>query len=413
MSRYNYRNNTAGALDSDHIYYNINYTDPESGSAADINGNVIELTTNNKELVFNFNQTRAAPYLQCPEDYYLSVLRFTIESPNLPVFTVQPIQGGAPSQTIYTVTIMGTNNIPYKKAVEWVPQDYTQGIPATPVSNTPTSPADPYYYCYSYSYFVECINKALDYIWVTNLGGTTGEGPYLYYDASKYLFTLGGPVSAFRTKLNGDILGLYNIYFNVPLLNLMSSLPAKYVAGEVIVVSSDNKQMDYKMILSTGTDSLATVQPYVSNIRVNPITSDIDVYSTQEYSTLPLWTPITAIVFKTSLLTTNPEIMGTPVVYANNNQNINGGKQNADILNILTEHYATLITGTEYKPFIFYEPTGEFKLTDLYGKNPLSDIDISVFWRDNYGNLIPFKLGIGCSATIKILFRKKTFNSDK
>jgi hypothetical protein len=137
------------------------------------------------------------------------------------------------------------------------------------------------------------------------------------------------------------------------------------------------------------------------------------VYATQEYSTLPLWTPITSIVFKTSLLTTNPEIIGTPVVYVEGDRNVNAGRQNADILNVLSEHSVDLKYGTEYKPFIYYEPSGEFKLTDLYGKNPIQDIDISVFWKDNFGNLIPFKLGIGCSSTIKILFRKKTFNSDK
>ena len=419
MSRYNYRNNTAGTLDSTHIYYNINYTDPVSGSDTDSSGNIVELPTNGKDLVFNFNQNRAAPYLQRPEDYYLSVIRFTIESPNLPVFIAQPVLGSDdPYKTIYTVTLMGSDNIPHQSPVYWFPEDRTSELPNVPIQLSSINPTDPFYYCYSYSYFVQRINISLDYIWVNSFSGVSGGGPAIYFDAKTNLFTLSGPVSKFRTSSSGAPIagdtGIINIYFNVPLLNLLSSLPSKYVAGKVVVADlCSNLQMDYLMILSTGSDiPSASTQPYISNVRLNNLTGVNDVYSTQEYNTLPLWTPITAIVYKTSLLTTNPEIIATPVIYSNNNQNLNAGKQNADILNVLTEHYAPLTNGTEYKPFIYYEPTGEYKLTDLYGKSPIYGIDISVFWKDSYGNLIPFKIGIGCSATIKILFRKKTFNSD-
>jgi len=417
MSRYNYRNNTAGVLDSDHIYYNINYTNPESGSSVDENGTIVQLPTDRKDLVFNFNQSRAAPYIQCPEDYYLSVIRFTIESPNLPLFTVQPIQGLASDITIYTVTIRTVQTgVIAKRQIRWTPQDSRLADPGSPSTYKIGNPIDPYYYCYSYSYFIECVNEALEYCWVTKLSENATNVPYVYFDVETNLFTLGGPVDFFRTDNNGEgFTGTYEIFFNTPLYNLLASLPAKYVSKKITVPGpGDNSQMDYRMILSTGSNLLPNVtQPYIINTRINPYSTNLDVYATQEYSTLPLWTPITSIVFKTSLLTTNPEIIGTPVVYVEGDRNVNAGRQNADILNVLSEHSVDLKYGTEYKPFIYYEPSGEFKLTDLYGKNPIQDIDISVFWKDNFGNLIPFKLGIGCSSTIKILFRKKTFNSDK
>jgi hypothetical protein len=417
MSRYNYRNNTAGVLDSDHIYYNINYTNAESGSSIDESGNIVQLPTDRKDLVFNFNQSRAAPYIQCPEDYYLSVIRFTIESPNLPLFTVQPIQGLDSDITIYTVTIMGTDGNPFKRQVRWTPEDSRLADPGSPSTYKIGDPIDPYYYCYSYAYFITCVNDALAYCWATELGENILNSPYVYFDVETNLFTLGGPVDFFRTNNNGEAFSsTFSIYFNIPLYNLLASLPAKYVSKTITVTQpgKDNSQMDYRMILSTGSSlPPGDTQPYIINTRNNPYTANLDVYATQEYSTLPLWTPITSIVFKTSLLTTNPEIIGTPVVYVDGTRNINAGRQNADILNTLSEHSVDLKYGTEYKPFIYYEPSGEFKLTDLYGKNPIQDIDISVFWKDNFGNLIPFRLGIGCSSTIKILFRKKTFNSDK
>jgi len=85
---------------------------------------------------------------------------------------------------------------------------------------------------------------------------------------------------------------------------------------------------------------------------------------------------------------------------------------NADVLNVLIEHSVELVNGTEYKPYIYYEPTGEYRLTDLYGQMPINQIQLEGLWKDSFGNLNPIYLPVGSSASIKILFRKKNFNSD-
>jgi hypothetical protein len=408
--------NVAGSLNSNHIYYNISVQDNGSGTDISSNGVPTELASNNQELIYTFNESRAAPYLARPCDYFLSVVRFTIDSPNLPVFIAQPVVGQSDvNKTIYTVTLMKADGVPHKASVMWKPDNLYAPTPVGPVTQKMISPSLPYYYCNSYQHFVDCINDAL----ATAAASASVNAPYVYFDATTHLFQLGGEVSIYRTKSDGTILspGTTNIYFNVPLLNLLSSLPCKYVAGTVTVTSGDNKQLDYKMILSTGSDVAGlTGQPYITNVRKRPFPlSPVinDVYAIQEYSTLSLWSPITAILFKTTLLSTAPENMATPIVYQNNNQDMNELSQNAEILNILVDHYAPLTEGTEYKPYIYYEPTGEYKLTDLYGREPVDAIDIQVYWRDSFGNLIPFYLGLGCSSTLKILFRKKLFNSDK
>lgn len=43
----------------------------------------------------------------------------------------------------------------------------------------------------------------------------------------------------------------------------------------------------------------------------------------------------------------------------------------------------------------------------MTGNRGLTSIDIRVFWRAKTGQLIPFKLSSGISASIKILFQKK------
>jgi hypothetical protein len=191
---------------------------------------------------------------------------------------------------------------------------------------------------------------------------------------------------------------------NAPLYNLFASLPSIYagIAGG----------LDYQILFSTGTDLAYafTPQPYIINVITISGVNYINVQ--QEYNTLPLFTPIKSIVFRGSLINVVSDMVATPVIYQNG-ININAGKQNTDILPTLIEYSVPLTIGTEYKPYIYYEPTAEYRLMDLYSDNPVYGLNFDVFWKDSFGNLVPFTLGLGASATMKILFRKKSFSSDK
>ena len=241
--------------------------------------------------------------------------------------------------------------------------------------------------------------------------------PYIFLKDN--LFTLGADVKHYRTYLNGEYGGLngicnYKIYFNIELYNLLSSLKAIYIGTQGPVVGAD-----YQLIMDTGTNNLYSAPGQIYNIYENERTFTFvtantnDVWNVQEYITLPLWSPIKNIIFRTTLLNVVPDIVATPIVFDSNNTNIIGNQQNCDILNIMVDYSLPLVKGTEYKPYIYYEPVGEFRLVDLYGNQPINSMDIAVFWKDSFGNLIPFTLDIGASATIKLLFRKKIFNSDK
>jgi hypothetical protein len=41
------------------------------------------------------------------------------------------------------------------------------------------------------------------------------------------------------------------------------------------------------------------------------------------------------------------------------------------------------------------------------GTTPLYTIDINMFWKNKIGVLYPFRLSVGCSASIKVLFERK------
>ena len=62
----------------------------------------------------------------------------------------------------------------------------------------------------------------------------------------------------------------------------------------------------------------------------------------------------------------------------------------------------------QYKPNIVYNPTSEYRLITLYGNRPLFNIDLNIFWRNKFGQLIPFEINSGECVTMKVAFLKKS-----
>ena len=405
-----YYNNVrvGGAMDADHIYYNINVSNdyPNVTPYTSTENPGVSLDTRGSSEPLTFNQSRAQPYLINPSEYFVSVQRFSIESPNLPVFIAQPLVGSSNvNTTIYSMGVIVNGTTTINIPIIWQLQDKTvTKIPASPVSQDVIN--SPYYYCYSYQWFLKCINDS-----IFAAMSAYGRKPSISFNPITNLFRLHADCGSYRTASDGTLIGnavnKFAVYMNTALYNLFSSFPAIYKGSTVGV------GFNYQLLFTTGSDvvNFAT-QPYITNVIYDPTNNRNDIYSTQEYVTLPLWSPIKSIVFRCSLLNIVADMIATPVVYENN-VNINAGQQNTDILPILIEHSVPLNTGTEYKPYIFYEPTGEYRLSDLYSDIPVYGLQFDAFWKDSFGNLNPFYLSIGSSATMKILFRKKSFNSDK
>jgi hypothetical protein len=418
----NYHTEVGGAIDATHTYYNITIRNDNAN------------TQESQPIIFN--ESRNVPILINPSEHFMSVMRFTLETTSLPVFTPVPLIGSTYSivaplgfDTIYRVTYIPNGGSPVSSNVKWVSQD--SGVAPVSVAITQKQYTNPYFYCYSYLSFISLVNEAIQ-----RVTGLTSTAPAVYYDATTQLFSVSAPVDLFRTRLDGGLLGTAGrLFFNTALFNLMASLKSVYVANTL------GNGIDYQIPFFTGTDIPGATQPYITNVYNNSLTSSNWVSNVAEYPTVSLWTPVKTIIFKTSLLTNVPELQGKPEVkglIVDNSLGINpavnippadyGVKaganipffgtpttyaiSDADVLNILIEHSVELYNGTENKPYIYYEPVGEFRLTDLYGIQPVNQMDISVFWKDAYGNLNPVYLPIGSSASIKILFRKKIFNSD-
>lgn len=123
----------------------------------------------------------------------------------------------------------------------------------------------------------------------------------------------------------------------------------------------------------------------------------------QEFSTIDTWTPVASIVFTSNTIPIISNQLSAPLVF-NNGQSSTGIGNNANFAQIITD----MATNQQvFKPNVLYNPTAEYRRIDMTGNTPLTNIDINVYWRDKLGQLIPFVLASGSSASIKFLFERK------
>jgi len=145
MSQLNEQQNKTNA---DFIYYDVTVSNLQS--------------TTSQPQVFQYIDTRTVPFLKNPEDYCMSIVRFTLDTASLPVFIplIQPNQGNR-DLTVYSVTLT-YNGVEAQTFIDWNPQ--LANATATPPNQTFNGLQDNqngYYNCYSYSWFIERVYEAM------------------------------------------------------------------------------------------------------------------------------------------------------------------------------------------------------------------------------------------------------------
>ena len=191
----------------------------------------------------------------------------------------------------------------------------------------------------------------------------------------------------------------FKIYMNAPLFGLYPTLPVKYLGYENVLLGK-NFLFEPRNAGSGG--NVVKLTPYpVPTLPIPPTYYASIIY--QDSSTVANFSPIVAIVFTSNTLPIQPNQVSTPLVFNNNQQVVLGGN-NSDFANILTD----LVSDTgQYKPNIVYNPTSEYRLITLYGNRPLFNIDLNIFYRNKFGQLIPYRINSGEAVSIKVAFLKK------
>jgi hypothetical protein len=381
-----------------HIYYNLELVNNET-------------TGNNIPRHFSMIETRNSPYLQTPEDYYMSVVRFQLQSPSLPVFIPAILLGQIDvNKTAYSITmeiLRGGVLYAQQEHIMYVPYDATQKIPEPPLQTQDLT--SNYYYIYSYQQWIRMVNTAFSTC-LTGLtqqvlaqGQTmpTANPPFMEFNLDTQIANINADENGYNT-INASVAPFNDIriYFNTAMATLYNNFPLQKRGYGLSATSIPP--------LSLGRNfQLEVLNIYNSNILNLPTYNALQVY--QEGTTTGLLNPIQSIVFTTGMFPIYNENVSVPEIF-NSNTEFNKNNNNNLISPIITDFVIPWSATNQYRQTIEYAPSGEYRLVDMFGRKPLDSIQIQVYWKDIYGGLHPFEVNSGCSGAIKLMFRKKTFN---
>ena len=371
----------------DHVYLDCIVSNSDSSS-------------NNPSMPLTFTEIRNSEIISCASDWYLSINRFYLESPNLPVLLMPILTGQSninkSSLSITMTYASSTKSYEFQQYLTFVPVNVSDTLPSPPLVTVDYSST--YYDIYSYQNFINMINTAFQscYAGLSSVAGAGGNGlptayaPYFEFDPN-----------AEKAILNADILGYNNalaypisIYFNTPLLQLFSSFDASYYGTNV--TNGKNYKLNVYALPNSG-NVYGITQPSVINY--------LQMY--QEYPTLAsVGNPISSIVFNSNLIPIAPSMQSLPIIY-NAPASTSSQSANSTVVNMLTDIIVPSDLFTGYKPNIIYN-ANPYRLISLISNQPLRNYDISVWYKLHSGNLRQFSLATGCCASIKIAFIKKS-----
>jgi hypothetical protein len=201
------------------------------------------------------------------------------------------------------------------------------------------------------------------------------------------------------------------VWFNSPLFNLFSSFQAvkiQYTFAQLAGLQGAHFRYQWWNLYNSRQQTVETFVP-PNLLGITPSSTEYLAIN-QSYSTVPLWNPCKSIVFTTALLPILPENVSAPQTIGATTRFASDGN-NANLQNILTDFEVELVNGEETRPTVYYTPTAEYRMIDLQGNQALTGIQLRVFWRNKFGDLIPLELGTDGNAQIKILFRRRDWQS--
>lgn len=451
--------------DPNHIYYNLTLFNNDNIGTSE-------------SVPVRFQETRTSTILANPSEYFLSIQRFHIDTPSLPVFMPEvetslvfnPTQN--PNQLIYSLAIYRQNSVspPFIIPITFSNQLNKTVLPPSQLDINAVS--NPYYFVYEYQNFIDMINQSIQ-TWYINAVANPGTFPgvalsqcpvfgmeagnkfCIYFPATttentysatgaktaigtgthvwdsqanptsnKWVLAMNAPMhtlfSSFRFQYIDSLKNLPNItptasagitsekllhgWYMISNRPAMNSTATPGVGGLPVYLEETN-QIPLNQVENIPASSI----PYLGNFySVASNTASFEVVRSP-YSTAPLWSCVKQLIFTTALMPINNELVGLPGV-RNSNSALDTDFQNNNFSPVITDLEVPLVTGDEIKPSVSYSPGGEYRLTDLMSNTPINSIEISVFWKDQYGVLHPFLLEPGCFSSIKILFRRKVFN---
>ena len=333
----------------------------------------ISIVNNDKvSQLAQFQQILTNQIIQNPEDYYISCIRFSLNTTTIPIFLFK--------DDSYFIT-MKYNGFRFSAPVVFT--GFTVPQLGKPI--------------FSYQAFIDMINDTFITVYnglaaLTTLPVGASQPPYLIYNSQSNLISLYAqdrydtvvnatdPVEVFCNTILGDFFFSFWYYF------FGENTPTK---------------TDLKWIIKNIHNSNTTLDPTVPTGYIK---------MTQDFSTLFNWPNISSIAFKSNLMNVRPEyitIANSTAFLSNSNSNTAGS--GIPSTNQITDFIPSLSAQDPagWRGGLTYVPSAQYRLLDLLGNNQ-NAIDITIVWKDNQNNEYTLAIPPGGVANIKLAFIKKS-----
>jgi hypothetical protein len=378
------------------VYYNI-----------DIISNKTNESGLGEDPVVQYSETRQQPIISDASKYYFSIIRASIDGAGsgLPLF-IPSIQTGQSdiNLTVYSVTIFfkcqGVNGSSNQSYISYESEAINPILP-----NPPTSKQDysgKYYYVFSYSHWLTLVNNAIQQAWQFAVNEITSFGkvvntkcPQMIYDPITGLFSMYCDSYGFgsdRTSAGTETDESFSIYFNSPMYQLFRNFHFNFHGGE-----PTNYGLTYELVVNNKLDK---------NVYTDSKGTKYYVMTQDFPSTDSIWSPITSLVFTTSLLCTLPEQVGVPIKYTDGNNYFQTSASNFS--NVITDIALPLTKASDYKGFIQYTANPYRFISMSNSSQDVRSVDIRLFWKNKLDNeLYPVTMSGLSNVSIKMLFKRK------
>jgi hypothetical protein len=297
-----------------------------------------------------YSEQKVKSIVEHPEQYYLSVVRWAMSLQTVPIFTFK--------DNAYYVTL------------SYLGVDYSY-----PIIYQSLNSLDPLIrYVFSYQHMIDMINTTLQTCFTAIPVKPAGivDAPFLTYSGESNLFTL-------YTQTQYALPGSIEIWFNNILYYFFDNFET-FFAGE-----NNASKKDFKFVIANHIVNTKTINalPYY--------------YFNQEYVALFNFAELKTITFKTSTIPVRSEF--TP-----NSQNTGNISFDPIMIDFEIDPEATPAL---YRGTLNYTPSGQYRLIDLMGREPISNINITVSYKDQNQVSYPVMIPPKKSLSLKLAFLKK------
>lgn len=327
------------------------------------------------------NDQRTDIFLNRPQDYDVSIVRFSISGYEIPL-QIAPIVKNQPdiNKTTYAFTL-SYNGTSISKNVTYVQQNDISPIPVSPVGELQDNNAG-YYNIYDYQSLLDMFNTTLNDIFI-EFGPTfaTAFPPFFVFDPVTSLISLYTN-NASIPSYDVNVVQHIDIYFNDALTQLFRGFQYNNISLGVNQFYITNRQ-------------------FTNIVIVNAISY---INTSQQFVALGGWSSLQSI----QLLTQMPiNYEGAPPV---NNTGINGTNryQNSYSIAILNDYIPDLLESAgNFNTKFIYNADFVYRWFNIMSANPLKQFDLQLYWFDNNGQSYPILLQSGQTCTFKFMFKKK------